>query len=61
MGSPGEEFGPGPVELHAQTPTRFFFLSTGFTFDFGQASDGRATLGGGIAAVRQPAARPTDR
>jgi CubicO group peptidase (beta-lactamase class C family) len=57
----GGPFGPEPVELHAETPSRFFILSTGFTFDFGQAAEGRATLGGSIAAVRQPAARPTDR
>ena len=57
----GGPFGPEAVELHAQTPTLFFILSTGFTFDFGKAAEGRATLGGSIAAVRQPAARPTDR
>jgi CubicO group peptidase (beta-lactamase class C family) len=54
-------FGPEPIELHAETPSRFFILSTGFTFDFAEAAQGRATLGGSIAAVRQPGARPTDR
>lgn len=49
----GGPFGPGAVELHAETPTRFFILSTGFSFDFAAAAEGRATLGGGIAAVRR--------
>lgn len=57
----GGPFGPRPVELHAESETRFFILSTGFTFDFARASEDRATLGGSIAAVRRLAARPTDR
>ncbi|MDO9334761.1 MAG: serine hydrolase domain-containing protein [Caulobacter sp.] len=56
----GGPFGPELVELHAETPARFFILSTGFTFDFTEVGDGRAVLGGSIAARRLPA-RPTDR
>lgn len=48
----GGPFGPAPVELFAESPTRFFILSTGFTFDFSEAGEGRAVLGGGIATVR---------
>jgi CubicO group peptidase (beta-lactamase class C family) len=51
-------FGPDPVELHAESPSRFFILSTGFSFDFAEAAEGRATLAGGIAAVRQDASAP---
>jgi CubicO group peptidase (beta-lactamase class C family) len=57
----GGPFGPDRVELHAESLTRFFILSNGFTFDFAQAAQGRATLGGSIGAVRQGAAQPTDR
>jgi len=51
----GGPFGPVPVELYAQSPTIFFILSTGFTFDFSAAGQGKAVLGGGIRAVRRGA------
>lgn len=54
----GGPFGPEPVELFAETSTRFFILSTGFTFDFSKTGEGRAVLGGGIATVRVVPARP---
>lgn len=54
----GGPFGPAPVELFAQSPTLFFILSTGFTFDFSKADEGRAVLGGGITTMRVDPARP---
>jgi hypothetical protein len=48
----GGPFGPDRVELHAESPSRFFILSTGFSFDFTAIGEGRAVLGGSIAARR---------
>lgn len=48
----GGPFGPLRVRLYPTSPTSFFVLSTGFTFDFSMVAEGKATLGGGIAARR---------
>lgn len=45
-------FGPKPVRLYAASPTRFFVLSTGFTFQFDEATPDKAVLAGGIRAAR---------
>jgi hypothetical protein len=48
----GGPFGPKPVDLYAQSPTSFFVLSTGFTFDFDPNDPTRAKLAGTIDATR---------
>jgi len=48
----GGPFGPRAVELYARSQTQFFILSTGFVFDFAEAAQDKALLGGGIRAVR---------
>ncbi|HWW24459.1 MAG TPA: serine hydrolase [Caulobacter sp.] len=49
----GGPFGPRLVALLAQSETRFFILSTGFSFDFTGAARNEAVLGGGLKALRQ--------
>jgi CubicO group peptidase (beta-lactamase class C family) len=48
----GGPFGPKPVDLYAQSPTSFFILSSGFTFDFDSANPERVKMSGGIEAAK---------
>lgn len=48
----GGPFGPKPVDLYAQSPTSFFVLSSGFTFDFDPQHPDRAKLAGTIDATK---------
>lgn len=50
----GGPFGDQPLELLAESPTRFFILSTGFRFEFATDDAGkvRLTLGGSIRTER---------
>jgi hypothetical protein len=57
----GGPFGPKPVDLYAQSPTSFFILSSGFTFDFDPADPDRVKMSGGIEAARLPPGRAHDR